>query len=553
MQIRNLLNINVLAILFFILIFLLGIKLYQDYGISLDETFHRDNASFWYIYSKGFILELWSLILNNSESFIPQNIKNEVDLIGTVFYKEGGVPSLQPVPLAIFYEFFVDIFNIESTKNIFQYRHLYNFVIYLIGLYFFYKLIYKRYKSYFYSLIGLLLLFLTPRFFAESFYNPQDIFFLSMTIINMYTGVNFLEKTNIKNTLAFSLTSALAIDTRIFGVISVLVVLFFFFMKSFQSNKFLKNNLKFVLYYIFFTFLLIILFWPFLWADPIKNLLLAFSQLSSAAYPITSFYLEKFTLSTTIPWHYHIVWIGVTTPLIVILLFLVGFLFLIRRIFFRFIKLDENSNDIWRGNNEMFDIYFLMMILFPILLAIKQSLGYSGWRHLYFIYPSIIMISLYGFYYLHLIFKTKIIRVVIYLLITINLTYLVHWNYKFHPYQYVYFNPIFKNDFHEKFEMDYWGLSNKSAIEYIIANNSYYPIKIATKSFASLQKSSLILNDNDKTKISITGDLDEADYIITNYAIRLNNDYIIDKNKYKKYYEVLVDNKPINTVYKKIK
>ena len=263
--------------------------------------------------------------------------------------------------------------------------------------------------------------------------------------------------------------------------------------------------------------------------------------------------MEKFTLSTTIPWHYHIVWISVTTPLVVISLFLVGFLFLMRRIFFRFIKLDENSNDMWRSNNEMFDIYFLMMILFPILLAIKQSLGYTGWRHLYFIYPSLIMISLYGLYYLHLIFKTKIIRIVIYLLITINLTYLAHWNYKFHPYQYVYFNPIFKNDFNKKFEMDYWGLSNKSAIEYIIANNTNYPIKIATKSFASLQKSSLILNDNDKIKISIIGDLDEADYIITNYAIRLNNDYVIDKNKYKKYYEVLVDSVPINTVYEKIK
>ena len=86
-------------------------------------------------------------------------------------------------------------------------------------------------------------------------------------------------------------------------------------------------------HFIFLTFLLIILFWPFLWADPIKNLLLAFSQLSSAAYPVTSFYLEKFTLSTTIPWHYHIVWISVTTPLVVISLFLVGFLFLMRRIF----------------------------------------------------------------------------------------------------------------------------------------------------------------------------------------------------------------------------
>ena len=34
---------------------------------------------------------------------------------------------------------------------------------------------------------------------------------------------------------------------------------------------------------------------------------------------------------------------------------------------------------------------------------------------------------------------------------------------------------------------------------------------------------------------------------------RRSRDFIIDKKKYKKYYEVLVDNKAINTVYKKIK
>ena len=99
--------------------------------------------------------------------------------------------------------------------------------------------------------------------------------------------------------------------------------------------------------------------------------------------------------------------------------------------------------------------------------------------------------------------------------------------------------------------MDYWGLSNKSALEYIINNNTDYPIKIGTKSFASLSKSSLILNDKDKTKITIVSNLGEADFIITNYITRIKNDYVIDKSKYKKYYEVLVDNKAINTVYKK--
>tara|TARA_B100001964_G_scaffold163302_1_gene179246 strand:+ start:196 stop:534 length:339 start_codon:yes stop_codon:yes gene_type:complete len=110
---------------------------------------------------------------------------------------------------------------------------------------------------------------------------------------------------------------------------------------------------------------------------------------------------------------------------------------------------------------------------------------------------------------------------------------------------------MFKNNFNNNFDKDYWGLSNKNSLEYIIKNSTNFPVKIATKSFASLEKSSLILNEKDKRKIKIIYDLDNADYIITNYIKRLRNEFIIDMNKYKKYHEILVDEIPINTIYKK--
>jgi len=280
--------------------------------------------------------------------------------------------------------------------------------------------------------------------------------------------------------------------------------------------------------------------------------LFAFSELSSLKIIINNLYLGKYILSTNVPWHYHIVWIFITTPLIIILLFLLGLFFLFKRILNRLVKLDNNLNDIWRGNNEMFDIYFLMMILLPIVILMNNRLGYDGWRHLYFIYPSIIIISLTGLYYLHFIMKLKVIKFSINSLVVLNLIYLGYWNYKYHPHQNVYFNLMFKKNFHNNFDMDYWGLSNLSSIRYIIDNNTTFPIKIGTKSFSSLETSSLLLNDTDKNKISIIYSFDEADFLITNYRNRIKDDFIIDKNKYKKYYEVLVDDKAINTVYKKI-
>ena len=46
MQITSKLNIKILSILFFLIILLLGINLFQDYGIYKDDPYQRDNALF---------------------------------------------------------------------------------------------------------------------------------------------------------------------------------------------------------------------------------------------------------------------------------------------------------------------------------------------------------------------------------------------------------------------------------------------------------------------------------------------------------------------------
>ena len=101
--------------------------------------------------------------------------------------------------------------------------------------------------------------------------------------------------------------------------------------------------------------------------------------------------------------------------------------------------------------------------------------------------------------------------------------------------------------------MDYWALSNKKSLEYIVKNSNLDTTIIATKSFASIRDSALILSNMEKSKIISTQNISNADFVITNYMKRIRNDFIIDMTKYEKYFEILVDGKPINTVYKKNK
>ena len=545
MQIKPLTNKNYLSFTFFLLIFLIGIFSFKDYGVSTDEQFHRENGSFYYSYAKSFLSSPNSPETKAAEKLIEKNI----NLGGAIF----GTPSVQPVFFDIIAEFFIERLNYKTSKDIYQFRHLLNFIFYFIGLFFFYKLILFRYKSYNYAFIGVLFLFLSPRFFAESFYNQKDIFFLSLTIINMYTGIVFVNNPNFKNTFAFSLSSALLFDTRIMALIPIFTIFFIFFLKSLKSNEYLIKNLKFIIFFIPITLFFIFLFWPYIWNDPINNFLFGFAELLSVESSITSLYLGEFILSKNAPWHYQIVWIVVTSPVIIILLFVLGLFFSTRRLFNRLIVVDKKSNELWRGENEIIDIYFMLMTLLPIFLFINKGIGYDGWRQLYFIYPSIILISIFGIYYLNLFLKSKLFKIIIYSAIIFNLTYLTFWNYKFHPHQYVYFNFLFKDKFDNHFEKDYWGVSNSESIQYIIDNNDKYPIKIATKSFSSLEHGFLILNKEDKNKISIIYDLAEAEFIITNYRLRQKNNFFIDKDKYKKYYEISVDGVPINTVYRKNK
>ena len=219
----------------------------------------------------------------------------------------------------------------------------------------------------------------------------------------------------------------------------------------------------------------------------------------------------------------------------------------------RLVKVNDDLNDLWRGDNEMSDVYFFLMILLSIFIFINKGLGYTGWRHLYYIYPSIILIALYGFHHIYKICKSKSLRLITYLLIFLNFIYLSAWNYKYHPFQNVYFNPLFKKNFDKNFDMDYWALSNKKSLEYIVKNSNLETTIIATKSFASIRDSALILSNMEKSKIISTQNISNADFVITNYMKRIRNDFIIDMTKYEKYFEILVDGKPINTVYKKNK
>ena len=133
--------------------------------------------------------------------------------------------------------------------------------------------------------------------------------------------------------------------------------------------------------------------------------------------------------------------------------------------------------------------------------------------------------------------------------------------YSYHPYQNIYFNSIFSKNvknINEKFEIDYWGLSGKKALNYILSlEKNSNSVSIGVASYLQLDKSKKLLNKKDREKIKIVGqEYEKADYIYTNFMSEVdkkyNDKYNIPKS-FSKIETFKMDNILVYEIYKKNK
>jgi hypothetical protein len=520
---KKILNNETIIVFSLYLIFLIiGIFSYKDFGVSVDEWETRilGFANLKYICDIFF------------ENIVPQlNLILKIPELSDYHGTHGAIIALP----SAYIEY---IFGIKDSQNYFLLRHYLNHLVFLISNFYFYFLVKERFSSWKCGILGAVFMFFTPRIFAESFYNPKDIIFLSMFIISLYYGINFYKSTTIKNAVLFAITTALSIDIRIMGIIIVPIITFLTLIKNLKNKKIFLNISIYISLLIFFT----ILFWPYLWSNPLLNFLKVFKTLGSFGHEGYNFYLGKYHLSSNVPWHYSFVWILITTPILYIFLFFYGFinyvseLYKVTNNYFETYNIKVFFTDKSKGEDL---IYFSLLLLPLLIVIVLDSTLYTGWRHLYFIYPCFLIFSIKGLLLVKKLYFSRW-RIVFTSLISIFIFQIVFTMAKIHPHQNVYFNFLAGNKVERYFEMDYWGLANKQAFEYIIKNDVKNIIKIGSGGSISLENSKAILDYKSRERIIITKNK-EADYIIDNY---------INWFKYKrKRYEI-----PANfNIYKEIK
>lgn len=519
-------NSQYLIFFYFVLVFFIGISISKDYGISIDEPFHRTLGYFWYIQ----IFE--TLSLN------PEKINLLKDKYQSMYWSKqitNGYLHEYGVLFDLLCVGIEELFNIEKNKQAFNLKHNLNFITFFISSIFFYKIIVNRFNKNYFALLITFFYITSPRIFAESFYNPKDIIFMCFCVYALYFCLMSFKEISFRNIFLFSLFSAFATSIRVLGVLFFFLFIFFILLYALEKKEFLKNNYKKIFLYLISYPCFLYMFWPFLWESPFENFIVAFKSFANYDWGGEIFYLGDYIKATNLPWHYIPVWIYISMPILIFLFFIIGLINILNKFINNFLNL-SNKNPLWVRNIELMDFIVMGFFFFPLFAIILfNSTLYGGWRHLYFVYPGIIYFVAIGINYFFQIIKKKNYKFIFFTVIAFAVINNFFILVKFHPYQNIFFNSSIERKANKLFEIDYWGLGNVESLKYL-QELEIKEFSIAVASFTPLNYSNLIIDKKNRIEFK---DIKEQNskYIFSNYIYEMNPNllkkYKIPENYFK--------------------
>ena len=542
-------NSNVIIFFYFFLFLIIGTFTAKDYGVHIEEKFHRSNGFYWlnYILSFTDFTELKTISINKFN-----NISDYTLSAVSHFNKYGVIFDLPAAYIEI-------LFNINNSKDFYQLRHLLSFLFFFISTIFFYKILLNRFKNKNIGLIGTTFFILSPRIYGDSFLY-KDIIFLSISTIAIYFFFKTIDKFSYKNLIIFSFFSALSTSTRIVGIYLPIIFLTISFLENLNKKQkfdFLSKNLFFFFLFIFF----LIISWPYLWSNPIKNFLDIFKSLKVDLVSFKILFNGNYISTEYIPYSYLPTWIAISTPTLHIILFVLGYFWILKRFIIKFLKIEENikQKDLWYSSNEKKDfVIFLTLSSIFIFIVIHNVKLYNGWRLMYFLNTFFIYIISYAAYIIFSKIRLPKKKVYIFnLFFFVALGSICQKMIIYHPYQSLYFNNFLSSEKRNRFEGDYYGLAtSKGLTEIIRVNKDKKSINIAVASHTPLQRAIEFLDPMDKKKINIVGqEYKIADYIYKNNIyevdVNFNKKYLVPFN-FKKISEFKIDGIILYEIYEKI-
>ena len=489
--------------LYFGLLLLLGLLCFRDYGVSWDEEVLRTNGMVSAKYVAGLVAPEWTARQAKFANIRDIHGHRDVD---------HGVLFELPLVLA------AKALGVADSRAYYLMRHLAVFLVFMAGVWALYQLARWRLHSWRWGLVVCSLLVLSPRFFAEAFYNASDIVFMALFTLGVWTLVRFLRRPAWGTAAVHGLATAAAVDVRVLGVLLVAFTVGILLVQLLAAPRgpgALRNGLQASGIYLAVTAVGVVAGWPYLWEAPVQHLVQVFARLSQyKAWNGQMLYLGHIISGQQLPWHYAPVWILVTTPVAYVGAFLLGAGAVLAGVLRRPLGM-------LRTAEGRLDILFIGWFCLPLLLVIGlRSVLYDGWRHLYFIYPALLLLAGRGAQALWAARRrgprlTWLVRAAA-AVAGLELAYTAARMWRAHPQQQVYFSFLPPAAATRLFEGDYWGLSYRQGLEWVAAHDTTAELGVAGQNDGLIEKNLAIVKPEVRKRFKLVGAA-RARYYLTAY------------------------------------
>lgn len=507
---KNSLCPRLLAVLALLAMLIVGRYTYRDYGITVDEGWERKTSLINYQY-------IVKTLLGKDLDLFPTQLEN---------YRERYYGATLQLP-AVFAEHLTG-FTMPS-RDIYMLRHLWTFLLCLSGLACFYLFLEKVFCNRWYALLGLMMLALYPRFWGEQFTNIKDMVFMATCCWALLaTALSLGHEEKWRWEVLSALLFALCANTRIIGFLFPALLFGYRVLrdvvltpslKDGGARQFLVHLLRHVL-----AFLLMmacyVLVTPAAWTSPLKFIVEAFSKFSNYNdWDGTIYFLGDWYSGNALPWYYLPVWLCLSIPLWYLAGMLVGGVRAVLISLRNRRQLAVTLRRVLAGPGRWFVLCLTVSIL-PVAAAIlMHSTLYNGWRHMYFIFPELVVVALFGVQGLFRLLRARRWpRRLLAGAMAALLAGQACWIGWMHPFEKFYFNPVGQS-MCDLLERDYWYESTTAQLQHILEVDDSRRICLSSNDFSSIPAFNY-LTAEDARRVYI--------YASSVYTEKTPIDYIID-------------------------
>lgn len=361
-----------------------------------------------------------------------------------------------------------------------------------------------------------LLLYLSPRFFAEGHLNNKDVVLLCMMLITLCQGARYLDKPGVLRGLLFSLAGAAAMNTKIVAVIVWGLVMMAMILKITIEKSWNRKNLTIVALTVLGFAGIYLLLTPAMWKDPLGFFPYLFSNAATFSrwegrmfFRGASFQIPENPLPV-----YYLAYMMLTTlPLYVFPLFAFG-------------QIESVLNAIRKPKAFLTSTPGLLLVCATGCwvasmgaFVLLRPLVYNGWRHFYFTYAGVAVLASYGVKVLwdwcaaRRWMKPVCAGVLCLCFAATAVGMVIN-----HPRQSSYYNALSGSSL---METDYWNTSGTYALKRLLGceeRNTELPLEVGCY-FFDIQNARFKMTDKQKAVLTTTVEKDSPYlYYIENYA-----------------------------------